>query len=114
MKKYNGFINKVVNLVVYDDGNGIAEFISEDEKTITVHWITYNPCYDAQIYSEKQYTEPNTIEKEFICEISLCNEQLSKEQIENQRQSYKEYDAPVYARYEKLMREIKTEKINNC
>lgn len=105
MEKYDTFKNKVVDLDSYI-GGGIAEVIDEDEKTLTVHWIYFNPCYSQQIYSEEKYTKPETLYKEYGYEMSVSTEEWSKDRIEKERQAYKEYDAPMYERYAKLIQTL--------
>lgn len=95
MKNLEG---KVVDLSLYDDLSGIAEFIADRGEKVVIHWAQAHPCYDCLVYDESVYKEEEEVDKDDICDLSE-NHRYTLKDLESLRKQSLLDDRPIFERY---------------
>lgn len=97
-------IGKCAYVTFWDDFSGIAEILDVTNDIITIQWINAIPCYRCD-YPKTTYTEPMQYNLE---ELATYSQQhiMPLEEIKNKREKSLEYDASVFARFEKTCNEL--------
>lgn len=90
----------VVSLAIYDEGEGLAEFVNcTDSGIVTVKWFEFNSCYDCQVFDKNIFTENSSYNVSDIAELSVVDYEGD---VEKRRAESIKENAPVFKRYKKL------------
>lgn len=86
-----------VNIDFFDCGGGLAQIVDVNDKTISVKWATFFPCYSCQVYDESKYekTEVYSLDMIFVAEIA----NISQAEFEKERAASLICDVPIFERY---------------